>query len=306
MIVSCKPLPAFFLENSDRKLYAVRYTPPRGSPSKGSILHIPAFCEEMNKSRAMVACQARAFARLGYDVLVVDFYGTGDSGGEFSEATWRLWHDDMVYSIGWLEKNVGGELSLWGLRLGGLMAMELSGGTCSNFEKLMLWNPVLNGEQYIHQFLRLRLANSIMYGNQKENVADLRAKLENGGSLEVAGYELSSDLYNEVCAIKAIELDDTLAKSVYWVEVSTSEKALAIPAQKVVEKWRGEGLTVNVENVIGSQFWSTQEITHNSELIENTCLWFANQEDRSTLSSESDSDRCAAGNCEEPPIPEGR
>ena len=57
-----------------------------GDVTKGSILYIHPFAEEMNKSRRMAALQARALAKAGYAVLQLDLLGCGDSSGDFGDA----------------------------------------------------------------------------------------------------------------------------------------------------------------------------------------------------------------------------
>jgi predicted acyl esterase len=66
------PFSAFFLNTEGRALFSVFYPAQEVEFPKGFILHIPAFAEEMNKSRRMVALQAQAFAKNGYAVLVLD------------------------------------------------------------------------------------------------------------------------------------------------------------------------------------------------------------------------------------------
>lgn len=227
----------------------------------------------MNKSRAMVIKQARDFARQGYRVLVPDYYGTGDSAGDFCEASWEIWLEDVRYCINWLKGDAPAPLTLWGLRLGALMALELASRKVLGVSKLILWNPVLSGEQHMLQFLRLRLANSMMNTGAKEKVGDLKALLEKEGMLEVAGYELSRVLFNEVCARKAEVLEMLDIDAVYWVELSPSAKALSGPAQQQVDRWKGAGLMVETEQIAGPQFWTTQELSESVELIESTCCW---------------------------------
>jgi len=63
------------------------------------VVHVQAFAEEMNKSRRMAALQARAQAGADCAVLQFDFLGCGDSAGEFSDATWRAWVDDVLAAV---------------------------------------------------------------------------------------------------------------------------------------------------------------------------------------------------------------
>lgn len=234
-------------------------------------MHFPAFAEEMNKSRAMVSAQARVMAAQGFTVVVPDYFGTGDSQGDFSEASWQDWLDDMRFCQQWLEQQYGTETIFWGLRLGALMALELASST--NTSKLILWNPVLQGEQFIQQFLRLRLANSMIYGDSKEKLADLKLLLEQEGCLEVAGYQLSADLVKQISEVKARTLHLPQVKNVLWTDLTTNAKPLAPVAETLVDQWKAADITVVAKAVMGPQFWNTQEISRADSLIEVTSDW---------------------------------
>jgi len=85
---------AGFLDSSQGAVFYILH-PPATKPVRGCILYSPPFAEELNKSRRMVALQARQLAASGYAVLLLDLYGCGDSGGEFDTATWSIWQDDL-------------------------------------------------------------------------------------------------------------------------------------------------------------------------------------------------------------------
>ena len=80
------PFEAFFLAADNGRAgqrLCIHHPPRRGEPARGAVLHLHAFAEEMNKSRRMVALQARALAEAGFAVLQIDLHGCGDSGGDF-------------------------------------------------------------------------------------------------------------------------------------------------------------------------------------------------------------------------------
>lgn len=264
----------FFLDLPSRRLFALLFHPAPTTIMQGVILHFPAFAEEMNKSRAMVVAQARSMADEGYIVLLPDYFGTGDSSGDFSEASWQDWLEGMRYCLNWLQSQYDAQITLWGLRLGALMALELASEETTNISRLVLWNPVLQGEQFMVQFLRLRLVNSMMYGDAKEKVTDLKQRLEQDEVLEIAGYQLSAALFQQVSALKAKTFELSSVSEVLWTDVATTIKPLAVPAQVLVDQWRATGIDVDVKQVQGSQFWNTQEISRADQLIEVTTGWF--------------------------------
>ncbi len=260
-----------FLAGGVGKLFTL-YFPSECTQCKGAILHVPAFAEEMNKSRHMVVKQAREMARNGHSVLIVDLYGTGDSEGEFAEASWDIWVEDVLLLVDWLVQNASPNITLWGLRLGGLLAVVCAQQN-SFIRKLLLWQPVISGEQFMQQFLRLRIAASIMGNSEKETVKSLKAILEKGELLEVAGYELPPTLFSSIANTNMSTLDVTGLKSAGWFEVNSSAKSLTVPSQKLVAHWQDDfHLPVTSQTVEGKQFWSNQEIVWAENLIIQTNL----------------------------------
>ena len=115
----------FFLQATRGKLFCSYFSPISKNDRLETILFVPPFGEEMNKARRMVALQARAFSNMGYGVFIADLYGCGDSEGEFLEAEWGIWLDDLEVCVGWIEHHKGPRVNLWGLRLGAVLALNL-------------------------------------------------------------------------------------------------------------------------------------------------------------------------------------
>lgn len=249
-------------------LFAMHFSPVIDSPQ--CILHIPAFAEEMNKSRHMVAMQARMFAEQGYSVLVFDLWGTGDSQGEFSEATWDIWLNNIDIAINWLREKQYESISLWGLRSGALLAMDYLHQYRATIDKLICWQPVLNGEQFIMQFLRLRIAAAIMDKNApQEKTSDLKKQLLDGNSLEVAGYQLNPELVNPVMAIRAQQLNLKTVKQCHVFELTIgAELEASFALAKWVKVIEQEYMIVSLDIINGNLFWATQEISESPELIQ--------------------------------------
>ncbi|KFI22365.1 hydrolase 2, exosortase A system-associated [Nitrosococcus oceani] len=264
----------FFLPGPLGPLFAVYYPPAGNRPfSRKAILHVPAFAEEMNKCRRMVVLQAKRFADAGYGVLVVDLYGTGDSGGEFSEARWEVWKADLEAALDWLRGNGVETIKLWGLRMGGLLAAELACEHNNEIHDLVLWQPVVDGRLMLTQFLRLRLAGEMIAGNKQESMATLRQRFAAGELVEVGGYELAPDLAAalEQQSFGSLNLPGSIA--VNWLEiVPNSERSLSAMSQRIVERWRESGVRVAAATVMGNAFWATQEIALAPKLLDETPL----------------------------------
>lgn len=256
----------FFLTGKRGALFAVYYPPIGEAVQRGGILYVPPFAEEMNKSRHMAALQARRLAAAGFAVLIPDLYGTGDSAGDFVEARWEIWRNDLTRCADWLRQRGHEQLTLWGLRLGGLLAMELAGEIAAT--RLLLWQPMLSGQRFLHQFLRLPLTADRLRGGS-ETMIQLQNKLASGQSVEVAGYELHPELASALERVSLITPPAGIR--VDWFEITSAANGLMSSAsQRIIDAWSHAGVIVHPRMVFGNAFWATQEIAEAPALLEAT------------------------------------
>lgn len=260
-----KPL---FIPSQHGALFAVYHSSP-GALAEEAILYVPPFAEEMNKSRRMAALQARSFAEQGYAVLLLDLFGTGDSSGDFAEATWRIWLQNIDTAIGWLSQQGVKKVSLWGLRTGVLLALDFSCGGYQKIERILCWQPVLNGDTFVTQFLRLRVAAAMMDNNApREKTSDLKKQLQQGNGLEVAGYWLNPDLVNPLMAMRADRLAlHGLEQLTIFELVANEEMPVTFATAQFHAKLQQQSVNASVVKVVGDAFWATQEITTAPNLI---------------------------------------
>jgi len=261
------PFDAFFLPAAGGERFCI-FHPASGAPL-GSILYVHPFAEEMNKARRMAALQARAFCARGYNVLQIDLFGCGDSSGDFGDARWNAWNEDVALAAGWLARHTEGPVHLWGLRLGALLALDHLRQAGRSFAGLLLWQPVISGAQFMTQYLRLRLASDMLSGAEaSRRTEQLRAQLVAGQSLEIAGYELSSEL---ALAIERLSLAALAPRDVpaQWFEINAEGKsspALRRAAQACI----AAGAEVELHAVRGEPFWSSVELCECPVLIAAT------------------------------------
>lgn len=255
------------------------YHPGEGATTLGLVLYIHPFAEEMNKSRRMGALQARALAQAGFSVLQIDLSGCGDSSGDFGDATWQSWLNDVVQASLWLRGRANAQsaglsktpLWLWGLRAGCLVAVEAArhlNEPC-NF---LFWQPPAAGKPVLQQFLRLKVAGDMLGGQAKGAMETLRRQLAEGSPVEIAGYELSAGL---AAGLEHAALVPPANKAdvprLEWFELSSREDASLSPVStNTLEQWRQAGFEVRSHIVHGPLFWQTIEIEEAPGLIAAT------------------------------------
>ena len=273
------PPQPFFLEGGPGPLFCLLFAPAPEKTPRGAFLYLPPFAEEANRSRRMAVLQARRLAARDWAVLLLDPFGTGDSAGEFCEARWDLWLADAARAADWLAACWPDRRTiLWGLRLGALLAADLAAREAGRFSRLLFWQPVLRGDRFMAQFLRLRTAAAMATG-EKESGEALRARLAAGEILEVAGYELAPDL---VAAIEELRLEGLLPRlggcTIDWLELAAagSEPTLAPASRRLLDAQRAGGSPrLTCEAVAGEPFWTIQEITLAPELLNATDAVYA-------------------------------
>ncbi|CAN7541178.1 hydrolase 2, exosortase A system-associated [Duganella sp. LjRoot269] len=254
----------FFLTAAVGERFCLYHQPDPDVPERGAILYVHPFAEELNKSRRMAALQARAYARAGYGVLQLDLYGCGDSSGDFSDARWHSWLDDLALGWQWLAQRGSAPRYLWGLRLGALLALQFAARAQPAPAGLVLWQPVISGRAHLNQFMRMQSAARMFGAAPPVQPAD-------GGDAgtEVAGYRLAPELIE---AIKQTDASFAPPCPVQWLELATppAPPALQPASALLIERWSRAGAYIDAFALDGEPFWATPEITEVPGLLAAT------------------------------------
>jgi exosortase A-associated hydrolase 2 len=192
----------FFFKNGSQRIFAVLHTPQGVARNYGFVFCYPGFEEKLWVHRVFVSF-ARELAARGYHVLRFDFAGHGDSEGNFEDTSVASQLSDIDSAVRALsdELGQGGTVGLLGLRLGAALAASYAEQHAS-IDTLILWDPVVNGAQYMQELLLSNLATqSAVYGEIRQTREELSAQMQSGGIVNIEGYELGRTLFNEVNAL---------------------------------------------------------------------------------------------------------
>ncbi len=261
-------LQPIFIEGSKGRFFCL-FAPPQNE-QMNTFLFLPSFAEEMNRCRVMVAMQARMLVAQGHGCLLMDYYGTGDSEGDFSESTWEQWQEDALSACRWLSNQSQNRIILWGVRLGVLLAAELANQEPQLFSRLLFWQPVLDAQSFLTQFFRIRVAMLMDRGEPKETTQQMRQQLQLGNNLEIAGYTINPRLVNTLDSIKLSLLKDTTIPIDWFEVIMDADGDLAPASQKLINDWRQRGISVQTHCYQGPAFWQLHERELTPELLEKT------------------------------------
>lgn len=259
-----------FLDSSGTALFTLCVRPQ--SETGQAVVFCPPFAEEMNKSRRMMSLAAQRLASMGKTVVIVDLHGTGESDGEFSDARWEIWKDNITAALTWLNSSRNYSVTLCGIRLGAPLALEVAAMPGHSIEKVVLWQPVISGSTFMTQFLRLKVAAQLGESSNGLTTEALREQASRGESLEIAGYDLAPELISAIDGVDMRCAQMLPTVPVYWLEVVSETRRKPGPlSQKLLSTWAENGADVKSDVVVGDSFWATVETSLVPELIEKTC-----------------------------------
>lgn len=260
---------SFFLPGALGDLFAVYY-PPSCEPVRGGLLYVHPFAEEAHFSYLVIAAVARAITRLGYGVLTVDLYGCGDSAGEFRDALWANWHQDLALGVKWLQDHDLPNVGLWGLRLGGLLALDFAIQFPRTFPFIVLWHPPSSGAETLKQFLRLSfLQEAAGSGGSSLTTKDLRRRLAAGACVEIIGWELNPDVASAMERLELSPLISQVSSTIYCVEfLQGTNPAVAPSRRRILQACKKSGRAFDFRQLPVRAFWASRaKMTDDSQIL---------------------------------------
>jgi uncharacterized protein len=144
----------FFFGPSKRRLFGA-YDPARavnGANRGGAVICYPWGAEYLHAHRSIRQLAAK-LSQNGFETLRFDYFGTGDSAGDMTDADFGGWKRDIETAIEELEELAGlKRVALVGLRLGANLAASVAARRRGQVEQLILWDPIVSGRTYLQQF----------------------------------------------------------------------------------------------------------------------------------------------------------
>jgi exosortase A-associated hydrolase 2 len=218
----------------------------------------------------MLALVARGLAAAGMWVVLPDLYGTGESEGEFSDGSWSVWKEDLKGIAAALGREGWVGTALLGVRSGAALGLDAAQEGGWSLQRTVLWQPIVEGSRFMTQFLRMRVAASLM-DDQRETVAEIKQRLAAGELLEVAGYALSAQLAEDLRRVGLSAMLGPHAGQVSWFEVLPDETAGFPPLSAAcISEARSKGVNINATVISGDPFWSSTEIVQIPQLVSRT------------------------------------
>lgn len=137
--------------HAERQLFGLCHAPQgQEQAARPAVILCNAFGQEAIRAHRFQRLLAERLARAGHAVLRFDYYGSGDSMGEDSEADLDGWARDLLMAHQELQRRSGATRIVWaGMRLGANVALLAARGTPAGLSRLLLWDPLPDGQRYL-------------------------------------------------------------------------------------------------------------------------------------------------------------
>jgi len=142
----------FFFGPLDHRLYGVYHPPANSQRHSSQVLLCPPFGQEAVRTHRLQRLLAEHLTRQGVHVMRFDYFGTGESAGADQEGTLTRWRDDILMAHAELTLRTRAQHTTWlGTRLGATLAIMASELCDQPPDRLILWEPILNGPAYLKE-----------------------------------------------------------------------------------------------------------------------------------------------------------
>lgn len=263
----------YFRNRSEKNLFGVIHYPEKKSP-KGVLICHPLFEEKLHVHRVLVDF-SRLLSSAGFNLMRFDYYGEGDSDGEFEEATveTRLSDIDSALDI-FRSKTSVEKIALLGVRFGATLASLYAEGQ-KGINGLILWAPIFKGDDYLHQLLRMNLTHQVVvYKKVVYTREDLIKGLNQGKNINVEGYEITKKLYQQVSEINLLSSDKSFEGNTLLLQSAPDNSGI----ESDLDKLKNLYIRSNRSEVLKSSdppFWADMKCypPKVADLFEKTLNW---------------------------------
>ena len=275
----------FFFNHQGKKLYGFLHSSKKSQKNKsaGYVFCSP-FAEEKVRTQRLYVNLARLLSSQGIHVLRFDFYGNGDSEGEFHEASFRSHVEEIHTAIDVLiEKTGAGNIGVFGGRLGGTLSM-MAAETDNRIKDVLLWDPIIDVHQYLMKILRSNLASqTLRYKKILYNRNQLEKMILNGEFINIDGYELTKQFYSEAMTCHLIQDIHKYSGNCLIVEISPRELLKKPPLSDLYEHYKNTFKDCQYLKISENVFWEAQRYYNPKpvELFNETSRWIKGKMDLS-------------------------
>lgn len=203
---------------------------------------------------------AKVFEKNGLCLERFDYRGTGEGGGEFCDVTMESLREDIERVVD------GGRVCLIGTRLGAAAAFEFCGQSKTAVDKLIMIEPIVNGQDYVRYLFRKQHLKNMMTGNGSDFAEE--------GFCNLEGYKTSDTLIDQIKGIELVGASGKMksTRAVCIVQISAGSR-MNPEYELVTERLKKNDIRSHAVWVNAPVFWERIPISDYSIVTEKIAGW---------------------------------
>ncbi len=242
-----------FYQGTKGPLFRIIRTPEK---TLGHLLFIAPLFEQANQTRHHITRSAINAYQQGLQSIVFDHYGTGDSGGELTDANLALWQQDMLQQLTEIRVNSAQAIYL-SLPLSAVLL--LSDEILTQVDGLMFLQPDFNGKRFVQQFKRLALAAQLTKSDINQVDKSKSAITSESLVIDIAGYQMQPKLLDELAGQNLNKLTD-FHIDCFWFEWQEKSAELSPGRVKQQQALADKNSQLFIQEVDDVKFWQASEL----------------------------------------------
>lgn len=180
-----------------RQLFGMLHAPADTSMHRAAVLLCYPFGQEAIRAHRTFKVLGERLSRAGHPALRFDYFGSGDAAGEDTDVTISTLCDDVLAANAALRHHAGERPIIWlGLGFGATVAWLTAAKDVQVPQKLLLWDPILDGKDYLAELRRRHDA----FFREVFSVPP-RGMKQVSGITEAIGFSISDDFASEIEAV---------------------------------------------------------------------------------------------------------
>lgn len=206
----------------------VRAYRPSANPSdEAPLLLVPPDGEERDWALRPFVTAARVLASAGRTVARFDYFGQGESAGDYEDSSMRSRAGDALAVANVLRRSTGRTPILIGARLGSVVAL-LATRENPDLQQVILWEPIFDTDQYLQTLLRVNVSTQmVQHGRVIKERPELIEDARAGNIVSVNGYRLSGAFIDELIEQNVVPDIDRLSEPVLALSVGALDRRVA-------------------------------------------------------------------------------
>lgn len=254
----------YFFGRASHRMYACHHAPAIAVKDTRAVLLCNSIGHEYERCHRTLRQLAAKLSAKGNHAMRFDYFGTGDSQGEYEQASLASWRQDVSEGIDECHRISGyNQLCVIGVRMGATMAAQVAMQR-EDVDSLVLYAPVIDGETMLTEWKQLQED----YNNQR-GFPEATDPFK-----EVLGFPITDTVRKELAGLSLPKSGNALRRVLFLAENPEDEGV-----KRFAECLKGDATTISIQSLDSPAIWcrDPSEPVVPFKLIQRIIAWTGEQ-----------------------------